>query len=529
MTITSRHRRTTTLILGFTTLMMGPAAAIAAPAADEPAEEAAPAADAAEAPAPAPASRPERAAKPEGAAAASTTAPVQPPQPPPDNVPPIPATAVSTGETAAPAVPGPYIQHLGPDSFPGRLRGLYGGSLWLEPSFDGLQWPYMAHTGVGVSGYLWMDSGRELINRENGQIPNSALWYQQGRGVLRLTPTYAGDNLFIQGQIELAGNMCQSAGATNIVCLAAGTFDTDDLWLRVGQWNRWDLKVGRFEGWEVYHVGMGMEQYTFSRLGARNFGVQTFTDPPLEAPLLYGVSFLHDRPTDGLAAGYAALHLYPSDWLRFEVLGKLGTDNNVNDNSTGDTPTTSFGARPVAILDVGWLKVKLGAEYQKAVPITQTVQPGTPGMKVEAAAKLVQKGVGGSVQVIVNPIAEFGISAAIADQHRENGFAQVIPAETFTTKSVGGFANVRVCELCLLGLGLHYTAFTDSVLAMNSTVNDFSSQWQGFASFQVLLAGQLFIRPEFNYARAFFQPSDVTVSTWNNNMYDVKVRLMYLY
>jgi hypothetical protein len=299
--------------------------------------------------------------------------------------------------------------------------------------------------------------------------------------------------------------------------------------VRVGQWNRWDLKVGRFEGWEIYHLGMGMEPYTFERLGARNFGIQTLADPPFDAPQFYGVSFMQYRPTDGLAAGYAALHLYPSDWLRFEVLGKLGTDNNINDNSTGDTPMTSYGGRPTAILDIGWLKVKVGAEFEKSVPITQSVQPGMPGMKLEAAAKLIRKGVGGSVQVIANPFVEFGVSAAVGDQHHENGFAQVIAPDTFTTKSVGGFANLRVCTLCLVGLGLHYTAQTDAVLAMGSNTNDFSSQIQGFLAFQYLLAGQLFIKPEVAYARAYFQPSDVAVATWTNTMLNARVRLMYLF
>ncbi len=486
---TIRSRWAAALVLGPAFFTICSAAALAAPATEE---EAAP----------------EEA----GPAAAEESAP----QPPPANVPPIPATSM------------PYIQHLGPESFPGHLRGLYGGSLWQEPSFHGLQWPYMAHTGIGVSGSVWLDSGRELINRDSNQIPNTALWYQQGRGVLRLTPTYAGDNYFVQGQVELVGNLCQSASSLNMVCLAAGTFSTDDLWIRVGQWNRWDLKVGRFEGWEVYHLGLGMEQYTFERQGARNFGLK-ITDPSFEAPLFYVVTFMHDRPSDGLAAGYAAFHVYPSDWLRFEVLGKLGTDNNMNDNSTGDTPMTSFGGRPTAIVDLGWLKVKVGAEFQKAVPITQTIQPGSPGMKVEAAAKLVQKGVGGSIQVIASPFLELGVSAGLANQRREDGFAQVVPLDTFSVKSFGGFATVKVCDLCLFGLGVHYTAQTDSVLAMNSNVNDFSSQLQGFASFQYLLGGQLFIKPDIGYARALLQPSDPTVASWNNTMYNVRVRLMYLF
>ena len=42
-------------------------------------------------------------------------------------------------------------------------RGIWGGSLWL--TFHGLQWPYMPKTGVGVSGYAWVDTGYEQIRR----------------------------------------------------------------------------------------------------------------------------------------------------------------------------------------------------------------------------------------------------------------------------------------------------------------------------------------------------------------------------
>ena len=53
--------------------------------------------------------------------------PAEPPAPPPPDSEPIPATGVTGG--GAPATPAPYVQHLGPESFPGRLRGLYGGSM----------------------------------------------------------------------------------------------------------------------------------------------------------------------------------------------------------------------------------------------------------------------------------------------------------------------------------------------------------------------------------------------------------------
>ena len=41
----------------------------------------------------------------------------------------------------------------------------------------------------------------------------------------------------------------------------------------------------------------------FKRLGAGMFGVDSFTTPKLEAPLVYGVTYLYDRPSEGLACG----------------------------------------------------------------------------------------------------------------------------------------------------------------------------------------------------------------------------------
>ena len=231
------------------------------------------------------------------------------------SVPEMPLPAAD--EIPVPAEPVPlYVEHLGPSSYPGRLRGLYGGSMWLEPSFHGLQWPYMAKTGVGVSGSFWVDSGYEQIKRENAQLPNTSMWLQQGRAVLRVTPTYTSGSFFIQGQVEVVGNQCQAASN---VCTQSGTVDTDDLWIRVGQWNAWDLKVGRFEGWELYHTGMGLDINTLERQGAQQKGFTTPGD--LQAPDYYGTNWLHDRPSAGLGVGYLAFHAYPTERFRFELLG----------------------------------------------------------------------------------------------------------------------------------------------------------------------------------------------------------------
>jgi hypothetical protein len=374
---------------------------------------------------------------------------VEPPQPPPPNVEPIPATQASAA----------FVEHLGPESFPGRLRGLYGGSLWLEPTFHGLQWPYMSHTGIGVSGNFWSDTGYETIKRDLNNLPDSKMYYQQGRGVLRVTPTYVSGRFFIQGQAELVGNLCQTADTGNSVC-STGTFTTDDLWIRFGHWNTWDLKVGRFEGWEIYHMGMGMDPYTFERLGPGMFGVDNPASPKLDVPTLYGVNYMQGRATEGLAVGDVALHFYPTDFLRFEVLTKLGADNYQKNNATGATASTYYGERDTAILDFGWVKFKAGLEYEKRSAVMQDIgaSPGETMHKKDAVEQTVRKGAGASLQFVIDPIVEFGLNAAIGRQDDQNSMAVAIKENSYTTKSVGGFANVRFTDLLLFGVGLNSQA-----------------------------------------------------------------------
>ncbi|MGD0835549.1 MAG: hypothetical protein ABSB49_02770 [Polyangia bacterium] len=447
---------------------------------------------------------------------------------------PSPPVAGEPAPAPAPATPASYFEHLGPDTFPGTQRGLYGGSLWLEPSFHGLQWPQNTHTGVGLSGYVWVDTGYENISRGESSLPNSTLYIQQDRAVFRVTPAYVSGDFFIQGQIELAGSSCQTAAAGATICQTPSAFSTDDLWLSVGQRNRWDVKVGRFQGWEIYHLGMGMDQYTLESLGAGMFNnpENTGTGPALEVPTLYGVDYMRYRPGDGLAVGYVALHAYFTDWLRLEVLGKVGDDNYQANNAAQSTSSNYLGGRPTLIFDFGWLKLKAGAEYEDISANTQTIPPDAG--KKDAVEKTVDKGAGGSALFVFDPTVEFGVSGAIGRHVYTNAMATVPPDEAYTTKSVGGFANFRLAEGWLAGLGLDFTSQLGSFQATSSSANDYVSQVQGFIALQYLLAGQLYIKAVFAYAHADFQPSDVgsssqPVPTWANNMYSGRLRLMYLF
>src|SRR6185437_17006415 len=67
-----------------------------------------------------------------------------------------PGPASAPPESAATLAPG-IVEELPASAYPEPvIRGLYGGPLWLD--MQGLQWPYTPRTGVGISGYGWLDN-----------------------------------------------------------------------------------------------------------------------------------------------------------------------------------------------------------------------------------------------------------------------------------------------------------------------------------------------------------------------------------
>jgi hypothetical protein len=511
-------------------------AVVAAPGAANQAWETPPSGDLTKLPPPPPPSPPPAETKPEteaapAAAPAAVPAAESPPIPSPTQpAAPSPAPEEEAMPAFIPQPPPPppqYVEHLGPISYPGKLRGLYGGSLWLEPSFHGLQWPYMVRTGVGISGSAWVDTGYETNRSESSSVPNSTTYLQQARAVLRVTPTYVSGRFFVQAQAELVGNGCQTTGTT---CLDAGTVSTDDLWLRIGEWNVWDLKVGRFEGWEVFHTGMGLDINTFERMGA-------WATSGSQPPDYYGVSFLHDRP-QALGQGYAAAHYYPFSFLRFELQGELGT------SAVKTAGNNVWGGRSVAIFDLGWLKLKAGAEYDNTTdtntaPYNADPAKGPTG-KVDDGFKQTRKGYGGAAQFVYDPYVEVGASIAQGIQTYNNPQANAQNAtNSFTKTSLGGFANVRVVRLLdpdlhilddlLLGGGVVWTTDYNNH-RVNSPDGDYSAHLQIFGAIQYLIAKQLFVKGVFAYARGDFKPSGaVGEDIYSNEMYSFRLRLMYLY
>jgi hypothetical protein len=107
------------------------------------------------------------------------------------------------------------IERLPATAFPEpRIRGIKHGSLWM--TFHGHQWPYYPKTGIGLSGSLWIDSGYEHIDRRNPAEQDINYWLQQGRLLLRATPTYSDGNSFTTFLDKIAGRNVVDVRGGNI-------------------------------------------------------------------------------------------------------------------------------------------------------------------------------------------------------------------------------------------------------------------------------------------------------------------------
>lgn len=401
------------------------------------------------------------------------------PAPPPASAPPVSENG-SVERLPATAYPEPYT------------RGLYGGSLWS--TFHGLQWPYYPRTGIGISGYAWLDNSYEKINYGDPAATQryTKEYLQQGRLLLRVTPTYSNDVWFVQAQAELVANKDQTQTQP-----ATGIADTDNLWVRAGQWQKWDVMVGRFEGFEVYHLGMGLDLNTEERRGAFD-GTNT-------PPDLYGASYLFYRPG---SSGNIAFHLYPDRSLRIEVLSQVGSIGGLN----------GIGGRPALIYDKGWFKFKVAGEYQ-------WLKARGQGDGTEKR----NRGFGGTVQFVLPAGIEFGANGgyAIIDTFDNNGTPQT--GTSGNTTSFGGFANARLVEDLLLGLGANYVKFENLHTNVLNGTNDQSTNLQTFVALQYLVKKQLFVKLVGAYAKSHFYKAFATTAPIDDNMTSVRLRVMYLF
>jgi hypothetical protein len=402
-------------------------------------------------------------------------------------------------KAAEPEEPPPVgpIERLPPTAYPEwKTRGIKGGSLWFSGNMNGMPWPYYPKTGIGVSGYAWIDTGYESIVSGNNVEPQYKYLVSEGRALLRLTPTYSAGSWYVQAQSEFVANKDQTVVQPKVA-------DIDDLWIRTGQWKSWDLQLGRFEAFEVYHFGMGMDLHTIERDGA--------SDSVRAAPDVFELNDPSNIVYRQSGITNIALHAYPNDVLRFEALGQFGFDTQ----SGLDT----VGARPAAVVDLGWLKLKAAGDVRSQFP-------NDPNKSKES--RFVRGGVA-ALQVVVDPYFELGGNFAYGRVDHYTSMNSTDPNASrgdFDTKGsvtdldLGGFANVRLVEDLILGGGVNNDQETDRQSGLFTHL-------QTFAALQYLVGKQLFVKIVGAYAKAHIAQGGIT--PWDNTMESVRLRLMYLY
>ncbi len=448
----------------------------AAPAADAPAE------------APAPTEPGEEPAEPEAdtteaeppakepAVAASATATVSAPE--------LPATEPAAPETGAKIL---AVEQLPGSAYPSvQIRGLANGS--LARTFHGQQWPYMpgieeSHSlQIGLSGYVWNDLSNTRINADaslrNSSITDQNRWTTQTRGVLRVTPTYnAKKGWFAQANAEFVaqGDMTKPVDKETVTI-------TDDLWVRAGKWDLFDVTVGRFQGWEIAnHYGMALDLNTLERSGAY---IVKMKEKPTDG---YGLSYFWDRQ-DKTLGGYA-VHVYPTKFLRGEVLGHVGGSSSLNAGNP-----YQFDVRPSVIFDVGFLKLKGGYEYGE-------VRSQAAGEESRES----KNGYGFAAQVVLDPYVELGGSFGRGFQDVVDNFEDADLAKSNTVQTVGGFLNGSPGhEPLVLGVGAFLNSWENYRIDQNVGPHqgevDTNEQWLLFGAVQYTLWTRLNLKFVFSSA-----------------------------
>lgn len=438
---------------------------------------------------------------------------VKPEERPSDPPPPPEATASQTSATREVTVSMVGVERLPGSAYPAAYtRGIKYGSLWQ--TFHGQQWPYMPKIQgedslrIGLSGSVWNDLSVTKIDTDErlSNVNDQTRMVTQTRGVLRVTPTYStSDDWFIQGNLEfVAQGSMRPDPATGVLAT------TDDLWVRVGKWNVFDVQFGRFQGWEIAnHYGMALDQNTLERLGA--WVVSGSLPKPTDG---YGLTYFWDRE-DNLLGTYA-VHVYPTEYLRMEVLGHLGAGSNE------DVPgPNQMDVRPSAIFDVGYLKLKAGVEYGK-------VRTQDSTRKEEAT----RNGYGFAAQVVLDPYVEFGGSFARGFQDVLDQYGQPNLNASTTVQTVGGFLNASPGhEPLVLGVGAFLNSWedmrVDSALGPHYGKVDTNEQWLVFGAAQYTLWEQLYLKLVVSHASN--KVDHFNAGTYINNALSTRFRVTVLF
>ncbi len=240
--------------------------------------------------------------------------------------------------------------------------------------------------------------------------------------------------------------------------------NADDVYGQVGKKGLWDLKLGRFQTWRVYHKGGGFDLYTIEDQGACTSAGLADGSCSLESnnfgPHTYEVSYNYYRES----TGKVALHIYPAPWLGLEFAGALGNSGKIN----------QLGGRAAGLLHFSFLRASAAVEYRGTAPgqdnLPTCMNCNNTGHSI---------GYGGGVELTLKPVA-IGVNGAQAKDTKYNVTTGVLDTDASATRtSLGGYAELDVGSLAIdrsliLGFGLNRTEVVDQI-------KNFEQHYQGAA------------------------------------------------
>jgi hypothetical protein len=307
-----------------------------------------------------------------------------------------------------------------------------------------LQWHGSLETDATYAGY------------SNDDVdPDQGFYDMRGRFVVGPTVEYrfgAGKDWFVAARGELVAWL-RERGSYQI--------NADDVYGQVGKKGLWDLKLGRFQAWRVYHKGAGFDLYTIEDQGAC---ASLTTSCSLESgsfgPHTYEVNYNYYREP----AGKAAVHVYPAPWAGIELLGLMGN---------GDGPN-QVGGRAAALVHFPFVRASAAVEYRATRPPKEA--PATCPKCGNVADSI---GYGGGVELTIKPVA-VGVNFAQGKDTRYNNTTGVLDSDASATRtSLGGYAefdpgSLVIARSLILGFGLNRTEVRDQV-------DNFEQHYQGAA------------------------------------------------
>jgi hypothetical protein len=329
---------------------------------------------------------------------------------------------------------------------------------------------------IDLSGYVWVDSGMLMRDNANTATPDQNSAYMAGRFVVAGTYLRDFGDVFAEAKLELVG-------LTNEWTNSNDDRPILDAYLKVGQ-GRWNVQVGRFLGEEVYFRGQGIELYTPEEAGAT------------AAPKPYLLDFARGHLN---GPGQVAVHLAPSRFLKIELGGVYGQENN----------QTYVGARPVVAVNAGNLKLIAGYEY-----LDQS--PQIASNKVEATSQ----GYAASVQYGL-PYVNVGLNFAQASVETTQIDGLVNAEKTFDATTFGGFVDLDFWKNSI-GLGYHRT------LTKNNQGEE-PYQDQAFVSYLYRLPVEgLSVKAVYGLAKGHIEDVDVAGgASWENTLQSFRLRVAY--